>query len=76
LRWRRFRRRISARADAAAENQHGDSARLDVSIRTLRADLKVEPKEKVPVQIYANAEIRTLSTKTEAQWSGWAEPKR
>jgi valyl-tRNA synthetase len=33
---------------------------LIVSIRTLRADLKVEPKEKVPVQVYANPEIRTL----------------
>src|SRR6267154_1272961 len=49
-----------AQADAAAETSMAILQDLIVSIRTLRADLKVEPKEKVPVQIYANAEIRTL----------------
>jgi valyl-tRNA synthetase len=33
---------------------------LIANIRNLRADLKIEPKEKIPVQIYANSEIRTL----------------
>jgi len=49
-----------APADAAAETSMAILQDLIVSIRNLRADLKVEPKEKVPVQIYANAEIRTL----------------
>jgi len=49
-----------ASADAAAETSMAILQDLIVSIRNLRADLKVEPKEKVPVQIYANAEIRTL----------------
>jgi len=49
-----------AMADAAAETNMAILQDLIVSIRTLRADLKVEPKEKVPVQVYANGEIRTL----------------
>jgi len=49
-----------AQADTAAETSMAILQDLIVSIRTLRADLKVEPKEKVPVQVYANGEIRTL----------------
>ena len=47
-------------ADAAAETDMAILQDLIVSIRTLRADLKVEQKEKVPVQVYASTEIRTL----------------
>ena len=49
-----------SQTDAAAETSMAILQDLVISIRNLRADLKVEPKEKVPVQIYANAEIRTL----------------
>jgi valyl-tRNA synthetase len=49
-----------AQADSAAETSMAILQDLIVSVRTLRADLKVEPKEKVPVQIYASGEIRAL----------------
>ena len=33
---------------------------LIVSVRNLRAELKVEPKQKVPIEVFADAAIRTL----------------
>jgi valyl-tRNA synthetase len=49
-----------AQADVAAETNMAILQDLIVSVRNLRADLKVEPKEKVPLQVYASGEIRTL----------------
>ena len=49
-----------ALVDAAAETNMAILQDLIVSIRNLRADLKVEPKGKIPVQLYANGEIRAL----------------
>jgi valyl-tRNA synthetase len=49
-----------AQSDVAAETNMAILQDLIVSVRNLRADLKVEPKERVPLQVYASGEIRTL----------------
>ena len=49
-----------AQSDSVAETSMVILQDLIANVRNLRADLKIEPKEKVPVQIYANSEIRIL----------------
>src|SRR5580658_7990394 len=50
--------------DLAAETEMAILQDLIVSVRNLRADLKVEPKVKVPIELFtADAEIRTLVEK-------------
>src|SRR5215471_10204527 len=47
--------------DLAAETEMAILQDLIVSIRNLRAELKIEPKTKVPIQVYAHEpEIRTM----------------
>ncbi|HYA26149.1 MAG TPA: valine--tRNA ligase, partial [Terriglobales bacterium] len=47
--------------DLAAETEMAILQDLIVSVRNLRAELKVEPKQRVPIEIYAqDAEIRAL----------------
>jgi valyl-tRNA synthetase len=49
-----------AQSDVDAEPGMAILQDLIVSVRTLRADLKVEPRERVPVQVFANTEVRSL----------------
>ncbi len=49
-----------AQSDVDAETGMAILQDLIVSVRTLRADLKVEPRERVPVQVFANTEVRSL----------------
>jgi valyl-tRNA synthetase len=49
--------------DLAAETDMAILQDLIVSVRTLRHEHGVEPKEKVPIEVYASAEVRSLISK-------------
>ena len=60
--------------DLAAETEMAILQDLIVSVRNLRAELKVEPKVKVPIEVFAHEpEIRAPDRReSAAQSSGWA----
>ena len=45
--------------DTAAEVEMAILQDLVVCVRNLRAELKIEPKERIPVQVYATGDVRT-----------------
>jgi valyl-tRNA synthetase len=49
--------------DLAAETDMAIVQDLIVSVRTLRHEQGVEPKEKVPIEVFASAEVRSLISK-------------
>jgi valyl-tRNA synthetase len=51
---------VSADRDAAAETEMAVLQDLIVSVRNVRAELKIEPRQRVPVEIHAAREVRTL----------------
>ena len=55
-----------AQVDAAAETEMAIVQDLIVSVRNLRAELKVEPKEKVTIEIFADSDIRSLIERNRA----------
>jgi valyl-tRNA synthetase len=64
LRSRPIQRRLKSRSISAAETEMAILQDLIVSIRNLRAELKVEPKVKVPIEVYAHEpEIRAMLEK-------------
>ncbi|MGH9509587.1 MAG: valine--tRNA ligase, partial [Terriglobales bacterium] len=48
------------RVDLAAEAEMAVLQDLMVNVRAIRADLKVEPKTRTPIRIFADAEVRRL----------------
>jgi len=46
--------------DLAAETEMAILQDLMVSVRNLRAEMKVEPRERTPIRLFANAEMRKL----------------
>jgi valyl-tRNA synthetase len=50
----------SQQIDLAAETEMAILQDLIVSVRNLRAEMKVEPRERTPIRIFANAEMRKL----------------
>jgi valyl-tRNA synthetase len=50
----------SAQVDVGAESEMAILQDLIVAVRNIRAELKIEPKEKLAVEIYADGEIRSL----------------
>ena len=51
---------VSTDRDAAAETEMTILQDLIVSVRNVRAELKIEPRQRVPVEIHAAREVRTL----------------
>ncbi len=51
--------------DAQAETEMAILQDLIVSVRNLRAELKVEPKQKVEIEVFADAEIKSLIDRNE-----------
>jgi valyl-tRNA synthetase len=49
-----------SQVDATAETEMAIVQDLIVSLRNLRAELKIEPKEKLTIEIFAGADIRSL----------------
>jgi len=49
-----------AQVDAAAETEMAILQDLIVAVRNIRAELKIEPKQKLAIEIHANGEIRGL----------------
>jgi valyl-tRNA synthetase len=50
----------AAQADAAAETEMAILQDLIVAVRNIRAELKVEPKQKLAIEIHADDELRKL----------------
>jgi valyl-tRNA synthetase len=46
--------------DAAAETEMAIVQDLNVSVRNIRAELKIEPKQKLTIEIFADGDIRSL----------------
>ena len=55
-----------AQVDAAAETEMAIVQDLIVSVRNLRAELKIEPKQKVAIEIFADSDIRSLIERNRA----------
>jgi valyl-tRNA synthetase len=55
-----YPRASEAQMDAAAETRMAILQDLIVSVRNIRAELKVETRQKVPIQVHAAADVRRL----------------
>ena len=60
LRWPRIRQADPSQVDAAAETEMAIMQDLIVSVRNIRAELKIEPKQKLTIEIFADGDIRSL----------------
>jgi len=49
-----------AQVDAAAETEMAILEDLIVAVRNIRAELKIEPKQPVPIEVHAAAEVRAI----------------
>ena len=61
----------SAQVDVGAESEMAILQDLIVSVRNIRAELKIEPKEKLAIEIFADGDIRNLIERNRSRWSGW-----
>ena len=59
-RWPRFRRRMRRRSVPKPRREMAILQDLIVAVRNVRAELKIEPKQKLAVEIHAGREIRNL----------------
>ncbi len=53
-------RPIRSQVDAAAETEMAIVQDLIVSVRNIRAELKIEPKQKLAIEVFADGDIRSL----------------
>ena len=60
LRWPRIRRLTRRRWTPVAETEMAIMQDLIEGVRNLRAELKIEPKQKVAIEIFADGDIRSL----------------
>jgi valyl-tRNA synthetase len=62
----RYPRRDEAQISAAAETEMAVLQDLIVSVRNIRAELKLVPKERLPIEVFADAEVRELVSRNAA----------
>jgi valyl-tRNA synthetase len=62
----RYPRRNEAQVSAEAETEMAVLQDLIVSVRNIRAELKVVPRERLPIEVFADAEVRELVTRNAA----------